>query len=44
MKSKINKVFLRLRYDHEPIKVRVIRDFLPSPDRLILKEKKKTDE
>ncbi len=33
MKSKIN-------YSNEPIEARVISDFLPSPENLILKEKK----
>lgn len=31
----------KIKYSDEPIEARVIRDFLPSPENLILKEKKK---
>ncbi len=31
----------KIRYNNEPIEARVIKDFLPSPESLILNEKKK---
>lgn len=30
----------RIKYSNEPVEARVISDFLPSPENLILKEKK----
>lgn len=30
----------KIKYSNEPIEARVIKDFLPSPENLILKEKK----
>ena len=40
MKSKISKASLRVKYSDGPIEARVIGDFLPSPENLILREKK----
>jgi len=31
----------KIRYQNEPIEARVITDFLPSPENLVLREKKK---
>ena len=31
----------RIKYSNEPIKARVVRDFLPRPENLVLREKKK---
>lgn len=31
----------KIRYSDEPIEARVVSDFLPSPENLLLKEKKK---
>ena len=37
------KIFMKnkIKYKNEPIEARIITDFLPSPENLILKEKKK---
>jgi len=40
MKSRLKKVSPRVKYTDEPIKARVIENFLPSPDKLIFREKK----
>ena len=40
MKSKISKASLRVKYSDEPIEARIVSDFLPSPESLMLKEKK----
>ena len=31
----------KIRYSNEPIEARVVTDFLPSPENLVLREKKK---
>ena len=40
MKNKISKTSLRVKYSDELIEARVVKDFLPSPENLILREKK----
>ena len=41
MKKKINKLdSSELKYSNEPVEAKVISDFLPSPEELVLKEKK----
>ena len=40
MKKLISKASLRVKYSDEPIDAKIVSDFLPSPENLILKEKK----
>jgi predicted DNA binding CopG/RHH family protein len=40
MQKKINETPLRVNYGDELIEARVVSDFLPSPENLILREKK----
>ncbi|OGC49569.1 CopG family transcriptional regulator [candidate division WWE3 bacterium RBG_16_37_10] len=40
MKSKISKTSLRVKYTDEPLEARLVSDFLPKPENLILREKK----
>lgn len=42
MKNKISKLDANaIRYNNEPIEAHVVSDFLPSPENLILRERKK---
>ena len=43
MKNKRSKAFLRVKYSDKTVEARVIRDFLPSHESMILKGKKKSD-
>jgi len=40
MKSKVSKTSLRVKYTDEPLEARLVSDFLPKPENLILREKK----